>query len=288
MLAEWVQATKFSTTRLRPGYDLEEIDDFRNAIRDTFLGIREPPLTPDEIRDKQFSTTRLRPGYDEKEVDDFLDEAELRLAAQAGTRIPDARQRSVAADPAAAERAGRGGPSWRLLVTAGVAAALAVAAGLIAGLDHPGSSASTASSPSQSAPSTFQASSDELQAGDCLTGSDLGLGTDSTWPDSVTVVPCTRQHTAEVFFAGNAWPQSMAYPGDDAISNTADNRCETAFDTYDGVVTSDDSIFTYDEIIPDSGTWPDGDRWLVCVAYQETPRYPGGAPVEYSIKDSHQ
>src|SRR5208282_2872829 len=81
VLAEWVEARKFSTTRLRPGYDQEEVDVFLTAIRDSFLGVRRPSLTPDEIRNKQFSTTRLRPGYDEEEVDAFLDEAELRLAA---------------------------------------------------------------------------------------------------------------------------------------------------------------------------------------------------------------
>ncbi len=51
-------------------------------IRDSFLGVRRPSLTSDEIRGKWFSTTRLRPGYDEEEVDAFLDEAELRLSAQ--------------------------------------------------------------------------------------------------------------------------------------------------------------------------------------------------------------
>ena len=82
MLAEWVEARKFSTVRLRPGYDVEEVDVFLTAIRDSFLGVRRPSLRPDDIRYKQFSTTRLRPGYDEEEVDAFLDEAELRLAAQ--------------------------------------------------------------------------------------------------------------------------------------------------------------------------------------------------------------
>ena len=35
ILAEWVEAQKFSTTRLRPGYDREEVDAFLEAIRDT-------------------------------------------------------------------------------------------------------------------------------------------------------------------------------------------------------------------------------------------------------------
>jgi DivIVA domain-containing protein len=93
IFAERVGARKFSTTRLRPGYDMEEVDTFLDAIRDTFLGIREPSLTPDEIRDKQFSTTLLRPGYVEEEVDAFLDTAELRLAAQASARADAAWRR---------------------------------------------------------------------------------------------------------------------------------------------------------------------------------------------------
>ena len=100
ILSEWAGSRDFSTTRLRPGYDIEEVDAFLEAIRQTFLGIREPSLTTDEIRNKQFSTTRLRPGYDEEEVDAFLDAAELRLAAQVSDRrgASAARQRSVAAD----------------------------------------------------------------------------------------------------------------------------------------------------------------------------------------------
>jgi DivIVA domain-containing protein len=80
-LGEWAASGEFSTTRLRPGYNIEEVDAFLEDIRQTFLGIREPSLTTDEIRKKKFSTTRLRPGYDEEEVDAFLNAAELRLAA---------------------------------------------------------------------------------------------------------------------------------------------------------------------------------------------------------------
>jgi DivIVA domain-containing protein len=57
-----------------------EVDAFLEAVRDSFLGVRQPPLTADEVRDQKFSTTRpLRPGYDEQEVDVFLDEVEARL-----------------------------------------------------------------------------------------------------------------------------------------------------------------------------------------------------------------
>jgi len=69
----------FSTNRLRPGYDMKQVDAFLNEIRDTFSGVRQPPLTAEEIRTKLFMTTRLRPGYNEKEVDAFLEEVEARL-----------------------------------------------------------------------------------------------------------------------------------------------------------------------------------------------------------------
>ncbi len=40
-VAEWVEACKFSTTRLRPGYDQEEVNVFLAAIRDSFLGVSD-------------------------------------------------------------------------------------------------------------------------------------------------------------------------------------------------------------------------------------------------------
>jgi Septum formation len=151
------------------------------------------------------------------------------------------------------------------------------------------SSARPASSPPSASPppSRLQLAVDQLKAGDCLTGSGLGLGTDSPWPDSVTAVPCTQQHIAEVFFAGDAWPQSQAYPGDNAINNQGDDRCNTAFVAYDGTA-SDNSAFSYDFLDPSGADdWASGDRWLVCVAYSPTAQDPGGASVAYSIKGSN-
>ena len=342
-LSEWAVSRDFSTSRLRPGYDIEEVDAFVEAIRQTFLGIREPLLTTDEIRNQQFSTTRLRPGYDEEEVDAFLDVVELRLAAQVSDRrgVSAARHRSVAADLAAgavpvrclecgAESAGTvqvctrcgapvaqqpsltpdaaaGGSTGsftlpyepvghrtdtgsrrNILVMAGAVTALIVSLLIVGLMSLRSSTRSEASTSALSTSAPPQLTVDRLQLGDCLRGSDMSLGTESTWPDLVTAVPCTQQHIAEVFFAGNAWPQSLAaYPGDDAVNNTADDRCDTAFAAYDGA-TSDESAFTYDSITPDSSTWPDGDRSLVCVAYKPTSQYPGGAAVNYSIKGSGQ
>ena len=135
ILAEWVEARKFSTTRLRPGYDEEEVDAFADAIRDTFLGIREPSLTPDEIRNKQFSTTRLRPGYDEEEVDAFLDRGRIEAGSSGSARASP-----PSSGPWRARPGGRpaGWAQWPLsaLITVGIATALVVMGGLIAGLTY--------------------------------------------------------------------------------------------------------------------------------------------------------
>jgi len=150
----------------------------------------------------------------------------------------------------------------------------------------PRSASSPRSAPSS--PSTQQLSAEQLQPGDCLTGSDLSLDTNNPWPDLVTVVPCTQQHIAEVFFSGNAWPQSRVFPGQNAVDSQADYRCRAAFTAYDGT-SNDNSAFSYDYVDP-TGTddWASGDRSLLCVAFETTPQYPGGAPVNYSIKGSQQ
>jgi len=143
-------------------------------------------------------------------------------------------------------------------------------------------------SPSLSLPATSEVGEDGLQAGDCLTGSGLGLGTSNPWPETFTVVPCTRPHVAEVFFAADAWPLSMeSYPGDSKIDNEAAARCDAAFRAYDGTGYPD-SALSYDYIDPDAYSWPPGDRRLVCIAYNSTSQYPGGAPVDDSIKGSDQ
>ena len=81
--AEWADSTRFSTRRLREGYDTAEVDAFLDAIRDTFLGVSRSPLTWHAPAGKQFTTTQ--PGYDPEQVDAFLDKAEPRLAAVRAT-----------------------------------------------------------------------------------------------------------------------------------------------------------------------------------------------------------
>jgi DivIVA domain-containing protein len=109
-MAEWVQQAEFEENPL-VGYDEREVDDFLDGVRETFLGLREPPLTAEDVRNIQFKTTEYteaefaemlqqavqdaeasgddpgdlaverlqRPGYLIKDVDAFLDQVELAL-----------------------------------------------------------------------------------------------------------------------------------------------------------------------------------------------------------------
>jgi hypothetical protein len=89
--AAWAASTTFSSTGLRFGYDKREVDVFRSAVRDTFLGgavfwVSTPPVRSDDLRGKQFSTHW--PGYDKTQVVAFLEAAALRLAAMESTDRP--------------------------------------------------------------------------------------------------------------------------------------------------------------------------------------------------------
>ena len=81
--AKWADSTTFSYTGLAPGYDKEEVDAFRRAVRDTFRRVRKPPVRSDDLRGQQFSTHR--PGYYKTQVAAFLEKAGIRLAAMEST-----------------------------------------------------------------------------------------------------------------------------------------------------------------------------------------------------------
>ena len=192
------------------------------------------------------------------------------------------------------------GNSRRLsLIVAGAGGALLlalIALGAFIGVRSaatPTAATPTAATPTASASAATQLTWDELGPGDCLAGSDMGLGNSKPWPDLVTRVACTQRHEAEVFFAGNIWPLSLAYPGKSAIDNHAWTRCNTTFTGYDGIAAAfegndtPNSAFTFTDIAnDDSSDWAAGTRRLVCVAYK--PNFAdtasGAMPVAYSIK----
>ena len=200
----------------------------------------------------------------QKIVDDAWDE---RAGQEAGD---DDRQES------ADQLAGRGLPLTGAAVIVGLGLALWLLIVLIV----------TATS------SSGQLTESQLRPGDCLRNStNLGpsLGNDGPWPSTFTAVPCAMPHVAEIIFAGDPWPQSLAYPGFAVIANQGPARCASAFRAYDGIAPAA-SEFSIADITPDSSTWASGDRLVVCIAYVSDfsgPSY-GGDLWDYSIKGSHR
>ena len=82
--AEWAASTTFSSTGLTSGYDKQEVDAFRSAVRDTFLGVMKPPVRSDDVRPGEWFSTHWR-GYNKTQVDVFLEVASIRLAAMEST-----------------------------------------------------------------------------------------------------------------------------------------------------------------------------------------------------------
>ena len=71
-LIERIKTVRFSTTRLSPGYDEEEVDAFLDKLVAALS--QDSQLDRSELREIQFSTTRMRPGYAMPDVNAFLEE----------------------------------------------------------------------------------------------------------------------------------------------------------------------------------------------------------------------
>jgi hypothetical protein len=140
----------------------------------------------------------------------------------------------------------------------------------------------------QGTPRTGDLAVAEFRVGDCLTGSNMQLDTTDPWPKLTAAVPCSRPHTAEVFFADNSfWLANSPFPGASAISKAGNTACDNAFRSYVGVALAK-SVYTWTNIIPDAATWPIGDRALHCIAYYATPSQPTGVKLTGSLKESRR
>jgi hypothetical protein len=116
----------------------------------------------------------------------------------------------------------------------------------------------------------------------------MDLNKNTPWPKITQAVPCSQAHTAEVFYANNNyWHKGDAFPGASAVSKKANATCDAAFQSYVGIAYSK-SQYTWTNIVPDSSTWPTGDRGLHCVAYYATPTQPAGAVLHGSIKGTNK
>ncbi|SEB61132.1 DivIVA domain-containing protein [Nocardioides exalbidus] len=78
---------RFSTTSLREGYDMQEVDQAIDLIFEN-LELAEPRFGAERITDLRFTPVRLRQGYDIGEVDTWLDLAAAETARRASGGAP--------------------------------------------------------------------------------------------------------------------------------------------------------------------------------------------------------
>lgn len=105
-----------------------------------------------------------------------------------------------------------------------------------------------------------------LTVGDCVNDGDLEV----TEVSSVVKPSCDELHDNEVYLAveldGSKYPADAAYPGDDATYSLADQSCGEYFETWVGASVYDTSLY-YFPFYPSDSSWAQGDREVVCLAY---------------------
>ena len=83
MLARDVTEKRFTPTRFRDGYAMEDVDPFLERIRATLAAYEQGTtvglLADVDVVAARFRPTRFREGYDQDEVDDFLDQVVVAL-----------------------------------------------------------------------------------------------------------------------------------------------------------------------------------------------------------------
>jgi hypothetical protein len=119
-------------------------------------------------------------------------------------------------------------------------------------------------------------SATDLRVGDCF---DLKDPSEDTIED-VRAVPCTTQHTYELFFRGDM--PNGDYPTDDAFDSWTTSNCDPAFATYVGRSYEQSTLEVY-YLVPTSDAWASGDRSVQCALYPSNDTHP-----TTSLKGSQQ
>lgn len=99
-----------------------------------------------------------------------------------------------------------------------------------------------------------------LRVGDCVDTDSSMSGEISSLP----AIPCDQSHTDEVYFSYMI--DGEEFRGEDAIIAEAEQKCVPAFETFVGIGYQD-SVLEYWPMYPSEGSWSDGDREVLCLAY---------------------
>jgi hypothetical protein len=116
----------------------------------------------------------------------------------------------------------------------------------------------------------------DLRVGDCFDLKDANVDA----INDVRAVPCTTQHTYELFFLGKM--PDGDYPTDDAFDAWTTTNCAPAFTSYVGRPYEQSALEVY-FLVPSKDSWGSGDRTVQCAVYPRNNAHP-----TTSLKGSQQ
>jgi hypothetical protein len=96
-----------------------------------------------------------------------------------------------------------------------------------------------------------------LAVGDCFNDQD------ATEIDSVEAIPCAEAHDYEAYLAFDV-SADEAYPGDDVISQAAEDGCLAEFPNFVGK-SYEESTLDFNYLSPTEGSWENGDHEILCI-----------------------
>ena len=96
-----------------------------------------------------------------------------------------------------------------------------------------------------------------LAVGDCFNDQD------AEEIDSVQAIPCSDAHDYEAYFAFDV-SEDETFPGDDVITQVAEERCMAEFETFIGK-SYEESTLDFNYLSPTEGSWESGDHEILCL-----------------------
>ncbi len=99
-----------------------------------------------------------------------------------------------------------------------------------------------------------------IRVGDCVNTD----GSESEEISSLPIVPCSEPHADEAYYSFDL-PES-SYPGDDSVSNAADEGCIEQFGDFIGTGYESTELEFW-SMYPTKESWASGDREVLCFVY---------------------
>lgn len=103
-----------------------------------------------------------------------------------------------------------------------------------------------------------------IKVGDCFTEPTADA---DGFVSEIAFVECTVAHDDEAY--ASVLMSDLAFPGDDATIDKAEDACGPRFYDFIGAASDYDGSLNYSYLYPSSESWDAGDREILCYVYDE-------------------